>query len=96
MHLLDMVIQLVFPGKRTASDCLTPVASAYRAPMFWTFGRVSSIVVPLEVVPAAEGLVAVGGGALEDVNVGLIGTCDRSDRWTGSNIPHYDRLWRRF
>jgi hypothetical protein len=63
--------------------------------MLWTFGRVSSIVVPLEVVPAAKGLVAIGGGALKDVDVDLIGTSDQSDRWTGSPVPRYERLWRR-
>jgi hypothetical protein len=67
MHLLHMHHHLILPRKPTIPSALTATTVAHRTPEHCLLGCMSSVVVAVEVGPAAKGFSAASGkGAAED------------------------------
>jgi hypothetical protein len=81
MHFLNMVVQLILSRERPLTDSFAAHTSFRFTPIHDGCSSVSSVVVPLEVVPSGEGLVlALCMLAAEHVGIRLNGVVYCTDR----------------
>lgn len=79
-----MVFQLVYPRKWTITAGLATLTSVNLAPKLDSGSCMSSLVMPLQFIPAAKGcLCAFEATAFEDIVVGSINAVHGADRVDG-------------